>query len=261
MNISFFILIGILLQGIASPSAAREVHFDEPQLYYEAFFEGGLSLMINYSHRSLRHEGQGLTHFPTQSVDNKVSTWLHGGQHTPYYTNREHHHHLVSDHIQDFVRYTSLLSPLMKPSGHKLGAWLTMIHANNIWHLITYTLKFSVERQRPKYYFTRDPSASNTHSFPSGHTGRTFVMAFITDKLFDMPPWSRVALYTLAGSVGLLRITSDRHFFSDVIAAVGIAYFSASLSCYLFEPPYSETVKSGLSFGLGPNQFSISYLF
>ena len=162
--------------------------------------------------------------------------------------------------MQDVATYSTLLSSLVKPSGHRLGALMTMIHAHNIWSFFTYTLKYTVERQRPKYYYTRDPKSSNTLSFPSGHTGRTFLMVSVADTLFDLPTWSRIGMYGFAGSVGVLRIASDKHFFSDVTAAMGIAYFSAWLSYKIFEEPH-KTEEKNIAYRLiiGPSYIGLRY--
>lgn len=255
-------LAGLLVFMLTTSSHSRELSIGSSQFYQEVLFEAGLGLLIEYTNFKYNHESKGRAGFPTQHLDDQVSTWLNGRHHTPYYTEAEHRYHLISDRIQDIVRYSTLISPLAKPEGHKLGALFTIIHANNIWHFFTYTLKYTVQRKRPKYYYTQNPSAANTHSFPSGHTGRTFVMAFIADRIFELPTWVRVSLYSLASSVGVMRITSNRHFFTDVVGAIGIAYFSANLSYILFEPNDEEQVGSqAINLSFGPGYLSLTYDF
>lgn len=244
----------------SSRVSARELSYYKPQLYYELLLETGLSLATQEARRRYGPEGEGKTSFFSQTLDDQVTTWIHGGSHSPEFNARERRYNVWSDDIQDVVKYSALLSPLFKPEGHRLGTLLTIIHTHNIWYLMSYTLKHTVERQRPKYYYTRDPRTKNTKSFPSGHTGRTFVMASITDMVFDLPTWARVGLYGAAGSVAVLRVASDKHFFTDVVAAMGLAYFSAWFSYKTFEEQTKEEGSTtGLHLNAGPRFVGVSY--
>lgn len=150
---------------------ARELNFDESQLYYEILFDIGISLSTTYMEKKFASE-KGRDSFPTQKIDDQVSRWLHGGTHAPYTTSNEHKLDDISGHINSSLMIGTLLSPIFKEKGHRLGTFMTIIHSQEIWFFINRTLKVTVERQRPKFHYTKDPSTSDTSSFPSGLLGR-----------------------------------------------------------------------------------------
>ncbi len=80
--------------------------------------------------------------------------------------------------------------------------------------LYTEILKRSVGRERP--------DASNSRSFPSGHTSNAFAWAAIAQHHYG----SRIGVpaYAVASLVGLSRIERSKHYLSDVVggAALGI---------------------------------------
>ena len=78
----------------------------------------------------------------------------------------------------------------------------------------TYTLKFSVKRERP--------DNSNNHSFPSSHTSLRFSGATFIQKRYGYK--YGIPSYIAATFVGYSRIAAKKHYTSDVIvgAALGI---------------------------------------
>jgi hypothetical protein len=76
-------------------------------------------------------------------------------------------------------------------------------------------IKFSVQRERP--------DASNSHSFPSGHSASAFATASVLQRHYGWKvgvPATLVAAY-----VAMSRVHDNRHYLSDVIfgSAMGIA--------------------------------------
>jgi membrane-associated phospholipid phosphatase len=72
----------------------------------------------------------------------------------------------------------------------------------------TNILKYSVQRTRP--------DASNSLSFPSGHTSTAFSLAAVANSHYG---WKiGVPAYVLASGIGLSRIEKDKHYLSDVLA-------------------------------------------
>ncbi|MCH7372172.1 MULTISPECIES: phosphatase PAP2 family protein [Aeromonas] len=86
-------------------------------------------------------------------------------------------------------------------------------------------LKFSVDATRPN---------GSPHSFPSGHTALAFSGASYLQMRYG---WSYgLPAYIAAGAVGWSRVTSDNHYWRDVIASAVIATgFS-----YAFTSPYEQ---------------------
>lgn len=78
---------------------------------------------------------------------------------------------------------------------------------------------------------TLRPDGSSYNSFPSGHTTQAFAAAtFLNEEYHDRYPWMPYASYTLASSVGLLRVANNRHYISDVLVGAGIGYLSMKLA-------------------------------
>jgi len=74
------------------------------------------------------------------------------------------------------------------------------------------------------------PDTGARTSFPSGHTTQAFAAATIFSKEYGhRSPWYSVGAYTVATTVGAMRILNNRHWFSDVVVGAGIGMLSANL--------------------------------
>jgi hypothetical protein len=95
---------------------------------------------------------------------------------------------------------------------HLGNTGIYLIEALAVTYAATMALKFSVDRTRPN-------KAGNA-SFPSGHTSGSFAVAGVLHRRYG---WETgVPAYLFAGSVGLARIRSSKHFLSDVLAGAAI---------------------------------------
>lgn len=83
-----------------------------------------------------------------------------------------------------------------------------------------------------KYSFPIErPDGSNTLSFPSGHTANAFTGAHLLYKEYKKSNvWIPIAGYTLASLTGILRVTNNRHWFSDIMAGAAVGIFSVELA-------------------------------
>jgi membrane-associated phospholipid phosphatase len=78
---------------------------------------------------------------------------------------------------------------------------------------------------------TLRPDGSSYNSFPSGHTTQAFAAAtFLNEEYKDRYPWMPYASYTVASSVGLLRVANNRHYISDVLVGAGLGYLSMKVA-------------------------------
>jgi hypothetical protein len=79
------------------------------------------------------------------------------------------------------------------------------------------------------------PDNSGFNSFPSGHTTTVFAAAeFLRQEYKNVSPWYGIAGYTIATSVGVLRLYNNKHWVSDVVAGAGLGILSAKLAYWLY---------------------------
>ena len=75
------------------------------------------------------------------------------------------------------------------------------------------------------------PNGENSYSLPSGHTAHAFLAAsIIHSELCYRSQWYGIGAYTIATSVGALRMLNNKHWQSDVFAGAGIGILSSHLA-------------------------------
>ena len=75
------------------------------------------------------------------------------------------------------------------------------------------------------------PDGTSYNSFPSGHTAQAFLAAtFLSEEYGKRYKWVPYVAYSLASSVGSLRMANNRHYISDVLMGAGIGIFSVKFS-------------------------------
>ncbi|WP_090658802.1 phosphatase PAP2 family protein [Parafilimonas terrae] len=88
---------------------------------------------------------------------------------------------------------------------------------------VTQLLKNTTHIQRPDH--------SNYSSFPSGHTAQAFAAAtFLSEEYKYKFKWMPYVSYSIATSVGILRMANNKHYISDVLVGAGIGIFSIKIS-------------------------------
>ncbi|MDB5243236.1 MAG: hypothetical protein JWP57_3861 [Spirosoma sp.] len=79
------------------------------------------------------------------------------------------------------------------------------------------------------------PDGSDSYSFPSGHTALAFTGAGLLDREFGrVSPLIPIGGYAVATSTGLLRMTNDKHWVSDVLVGAGIGLLSAEVAYHVY---------------------------
>lgn len=139
--------------------------------------------------------------------------------------------------IDDYLQYVPLISIygfslLGAESKHNyIDRTLELATAYIALGTIVNGIKYTVRTPRP------DGSANN--SFPSGHTATTFMGAeLVRIEYGNDSPWLAVGAYTIATTVGVLRVYNNRHWFTDVFAGAGVGILSARIGYWLL--PYTK---------------------
>jgi PAP2 superfamily len=96
-----------------------------------------------------------------------------------------------------------------KPQLASFGA--DVIRAQVLTQVFVQGTKFAVQRQRP--------DASDSMSFPSGHSASAFATATVVQQHFG---WKAgIPAYAFAGFVGASRMASGKHYLTDVLIGAG----------------------------------------
>jgi membrane-associated phospholipid phosphatase len=134
-------------------------------------------------------------------------------------------HTRVDDYLQ-FAPYLELGATVLagvEARNDRLNLLLVIAKSEALMLATVYTIKSTTDILRP------DDSANN--AFPSGHTAQAFLAASIVHtELRDKSQWYGIGAYTVAASVGALRMLNNRHWQSDVFAGAGIGILSAHLA-------------------------------
>jgi undecaprenyl-diphosphatase len=91
--------------------------------------------------------------------------------------------------------------------------FITVLVADVLADLLAEAGKLVVQRHRP--FETQLGPASNTHSFPSGHSATSFACATVLAAY--APRW-RVVFFVLAALIALSRVYNGMHYPTDVLA-------------------------------------------
>ena len=97
-------------------------------------------------------------------------------------------------------------------------------------------LKYTIREPRP------DGSARN--SVPSGHTAQAFAAAaFLSEEFGNEYRWVPYFSYSIASTVGAMRIMNNRHYLSDVLIGAGIGILSTKVSYWTHRYNWGEKQK------------------
>ena len=134
--------------------------------------------------------------------------------------------------------YLQFMPHLLYTMGGELG-----LHAKN--HIVTRSislvtssiLSFGISRLIKHYTWENRPGNNGTNSFPSGHTATAFTGAELAR--IEYGKTVGIVSYCIAGTVGILRLSNNKHWVNDVIAGAGIGILSARLGVYIAELEYN----------------------
>ena len=162
--------------------------------------------------------------------------------------------HCVAD---DYTQYAPAAVMLgLKACGYEgRTGWGQMLVADAfsvaIMTGVTQGVKYSVKRMRP--------DESRRNSFPSGHTGTSFLTATMLHKEYGWrSPWWSIGGYSVAALTGVSRILNNKHWMSDVAAGAAIGIGSVHLGYYLsdliFKKKYINSAYEAPKFFYSPDE-------
>ncbi len=162
----------------------------------------------------------------------------------------------ASMNVADYSQYAPIavaygLSLMNNKGEHKfLKKTSLLLQSEVLMVAMVYPMKRIINEERPD---------GGYHSFPSGHTAQAFVAAtFLHKEYGHKSVWYSVAGYTMATTVGMCRMISNRHWASDVLVGAGIGVLSTNL-VYLCHKHREKKDKPQLvalpSYNKGPGFF------
>lgn len=91
------------------------------------------------------------------------------------------------------------------------------------------------------------PDGSNFRSFPSSHTAQAFLAAtFLSTEYKDKYPWMPYASYTVAATVGAMRIANNKHYINDVLFGAGFGILSQKIAYWTHQYRWGKQGKHGV---------------
>lgn len=158
-------------------------------------------------------------------------------------------------HIDDYLQYAPAAVMVgMKAAGIKSrSSWGRMLVSDAfsaaIMASLVNGLKYSVWEMRP--------DRSGRNSFPSGHTATAFMTATMFSREYgERSVWYSVGAYSVAATIGLMRIFNDKHWLGDVLAGAGIGILSTEMGYWLADLIFKD---KGIRHFPVDGEFSSSY--
>ncbi|HXA00608.1 MAG TPA: phosphatase PAP2 family protein [Cytophagaceae bacterium] len=170
---------------------------------------------------------------PSVLIGYGVST-IHGnGFYSSYDAYRDIHKiNFKATHIDDYLQYApyaelALLNVFqIKCKNDFINTALLIVKSEILMNAIVFPLKTLTHITRPD-----SVNPARDRSFPSGHTANAFLAASIVHKEYKHKSiWYGVGAYTIAVSVGALRMLNNRHWEADVFAGAGFGMLSVHLA-------------------------------
>jgi membrane-associated phospholipid phosphatase len=134
-------------------------------------------------------------------------------------------HTTVDDYLvfAPFVELAMAYGLQVKGNHDFLNTGLLILKAEAVNAVLVFGFKSITNQERP--------NGENKYSLPSGHTAHAFLAATILhNELRHRSQWYGISAYTIATSVGALRMLNNKHWQSDVFAGAGVGILSAHLA-------------------------------
>lgn len=179
--------------------------------------------------------GYGVSNFFIPPV-RRLDKWVYG--------EAIEHNVVPTSHLENFFQYTPMVSVyalnLVGIHGKNtfVDRTIILVMAQSMLQLSLYTLKHATHRLRP--------DNSDRLSFPSGHTGNAFAGAeFMAQELSGKSVYYGIVGYAFATTTGIMRISHQDHWFSDVVAGAGFGILSTKGAYLLYPYVRNHLFKAG----------------
>ena len=98
---------------------------------------------------------------------------------------------------------------------------------------LVYLLKKTTNQTRPD---------GTSFSFPSGHTANAFAGAtMLSIEYGEHHKWVPYAAYGVATGVGVMRVATDKHYFSDVLFGAGLGILSMKIAYWTHQYQWNKS--------------------
>ncbi|WP_345123429.1 phosphatase PAP2 family protein [Hymenobacter antarcticus] len=148
--------------------------------------------------------------------------------------------------IDDYTRHAPLAVAYgLMATGHRgertaLGFTLIYLAAHELDQAVVSNLKRITAEARPN-------NATDLTSFPSSHTSQAFLTATLLHEQYGRQyPWLSVSGYAVAAATGTMRVLSNKHWATDVLAGAGIGFLSAETVWHLY-PTLTRLLPKGVA--------------
>ena len=137
----------------------------------------------------------------------------------------------TNTHIDDFIQYAPMAEMYVadicysKSKNEVFQQSKNLIVSQLFTAIIVQSLKMTTNVTRPN---------GASHSFPSGHTSVAFTGATALYLEYrDSNPFLAYSGFGFSTATGILRVTNNKHWASDVLVGAGIGMLSAQLTWYI----------------------------
>ncbi len=152
------------------------------------------------------------------------------------------HHGKHKTGVDDWIQYAPMVEAYaLQFCGYKgqhnlLDRTILLAMSYATFGIVNNVAKFSFKEKRP------DSNARN--SFPSGHTGTTFMGAeYLRREYWERNKWVAMSGYAIGIAVGYLRIHNDRHWINDVVGGAALGYLSTTFAYWLYPKIFHKRTR------------------
>lgn len=152
------------------------------------------------------------------------------------------HHGKDKIGVDDWIQYSPMVASYalyfcgMKGQHGLLDRTILLAMSYATFGVVNYAMKMSFKEQRP------DSGARN--SFPSGHTGTTFMGAeYLRREYWDTNKWVAMSGYVVGAAVAYLRIHNDRHWINDVVGGAALGYLSTTFAYWVYPKIFRKRTR------------------